>query len=281
MSKYAYVTILYGNNIYLTGALVLGYSLMKTNTKLDRIVMVTPDVSSEYRTYLREVYTHVIAIDYMEVSLNIFSEKDTRFINVFTKLECLSLVQYEKIILLDLDMIIARNIDHLFKLKAPAACIKRFYVPYGKPIPPTMICSEEKLVGSINAGLMLLKPDLTELDAIKSDIATNNQINAFKYPEQDYLSLRYCDKWTSITFNYNYQFGLTNRVKKCRYTIDDIYVIHYSSSYKPWNDLLPDKSISEDELDFKFKHHKYYDLWKNAYGLIKEKFKQKGYELPY
>lgn len=281
MSSYAYVTVLYGNNIYLTGALVLGYSLMKTNTKNDRIVLVTPDVSKQYREYLREVYTHIIEIEYMEASSNIFSEEDTRFINVFTKLQCLGLIEYDKIILLDLDMIITKNIDHLFKLRAPAACLKRFYVKYGSLIPPKLICDGNKLVGSINAGLLLLKPDLSELNAIKLDISSNNQINKYKYPEQDYLSLRYCNKWTSITFNYNYQFGLTNRVKKYRYKIDDIYVIHYSSSYKPWNDLIPNRKMSDDEMEFKNQHRKYYDLWTNAYKSIRGKFYDKGFDLPY
>jgi lipopolysaccharide biosynthesis glycosyltransferase len=281
MSKYAYVTILYGNNIYLTGALVLGYSLMKTNTPYDRIIMVTPDVSGEYKFYLRTIYTHVQEIEYIEVSSEIFSEENTRFRDVFTKLECLSLMQYDKIILLDSDMIIAKNMDHLFKLNAPAACLKKNYIPYGKLIPSNMICSGNKLVGSINAGLMLLKPDNNELENIKKDISKNTQLNKYKYPEQDYLSLRYCGKWTSISFNYNFQFGLTNRVKKCHYKINDIYVIHYSSSYKPWNDLIEDRIVTDDEIKFKEEHNKYYVLWKNAYDIIKEKYGKEGIVLPF
>lgn len=283
MSKYAYVTVLYGNNIYLTGALVMGYTLMKTLTQYDRVILVTPDVSEQYRDYLRRMYTHVLSIEYVSASSNIFSERDTRFIDVFTKLECLSLVQYDKIILLDLDMIIAKNIDHLFKLNAPAACLKKYHVRYGQIIPQNMICtSDQHLVGSINAGLMLLKPDLKEWEMIKQDIQKNEQIHKYKYPEQDYLSLRYCKNWTSITFNYNFQFGLTHRVKKYHYKIDDVYVIHYSSSYKPWNDLINDKKTSEDEKQFKQTHHKYYDLWQNIYAHIKQKFQsEEEINLPY
>lgn len=281
MNKYAYVTVLYGNNIYLTGALVLGYTLMKTNTKIDRVILVTPDVSIEFKNFLKTVYTYIIDIDYVSVSSEIFSEENTRFIDVFTKLECLALVQYQKIILLDLDMIITKNIDHLFKLNAPAACLKKYYVPYGKIIPSNMICVGNKLVGSINAGLMLLEPNINEWDDIKKDISKSTQINKYKYPEQDYLSLRYCGKWTSITFNYNFQFGLTNRVKKTHYRIDDIYVIHYSSSYKPWNDLIENREITTDEKEFKDQHQKYYDLWRNTYQLIKEKNQKKNMIIPF
>lgn len=279
-NQYAYVTVLYGNNIYLTGALVLGYSLMKTNTELDRVILTTPDVSEEYKSYLKPLYTHIIDINYTNVSNEIFADNNTRFRDVFTKLECLGLIQYEKIILLDLDMIVAKNIDHLFKLAPPAACLKKFYVPYGKIIPTNMICHGKKLVGSINAGLMLLKPSIEEWDDIKNDISKDTQINKYKYPEQDYLSLRYCGKWTSITFNYNFQFGLTNRVKKCHYKIDDIYVIHYSSSYKPWNDLIK-HDYTKDEIQFKKQHQKYYNLWNDAYQNIKLKYQNNNIILPY
>lgn len=282
MNKYAYVTVLYGNNIYLTGALVLGYSLMKTDTAYDRIILVTPDVSEEYRSYLKHVFTYVTEISYVHASPEIFADKDTRFKEVFTKLQCLSLVQYEKVIVLDSDMIIAKNIDHLFRLAPPAACVKFHNVPYGQKVPPELICSNGKLVGSINAGLMLLHPDEKEWEEIQADILKDDQPNKFKYPEQDYLSLRYCDKWTSIPFNYNFQFDLTGRVKKMHYKIQHIYVIHYSSVLrKPWNDLIKDRAVSDEEAEIRTRHDKYYTLWTNAYNTIKEKFAKDGIMLPY
>jgi len=281
MNRYAYVTVLYGNNIYLTGAIVLGYSLMKTNTKFDRVILVTKDVSESYRSMLSEVYTDCIEIDYIEANPKIFLET-TRFRDVFTKLECLNLIMYDKIILLDLDMIVTQNIDHLFQLHPPAACLKRSNVEYGQIIPREKICdSSLKLVGSINAGLMLLRPDITELDDIKNDIIKNDRLMNLKYPEQDYLSLRYCGKWTSITFNYNYQFGLTARVKQLKYTLDDIHVIHYSSSFKPWNQLDPNHTETEEEGKFQRQHTKYYKLWTSAYHKIKSELKNININLPY
>jgi hypothetical protein len=281
MSSFAYVTVLYGNNIYLTGALVLGYSLFRTKTPYDRVILVTPDVSPEYRSFLAEVYTHVIPIEYMQVNASIFQDEATRFRDVFTKLECIGMTQYQKIILLDLDMIITQNMDQLFDLEAPAACLKKYDWPHGKKIPSSMICAGDKLTGSINAGLMLLKPDLAELNTIKSDIQKDNQLLKFKYPEQDYLSLRYCNKWTSISFQYNYQFGLTFRTKKYGYKMDQIYVIHYSSSYKPWNNLKPSYQAEPDEKKFINQHYKYYAIWKKSYAFIKDFFSKKGMTVPY
>jgi len=259
----------------------LGYSLYRTKTPYDRLILVTPDVSEEYQIYLKTIYTDVVPIEYMKVNASIFQDQATRFRDVFTKLECLALTSYSKVILLDLDMIITQNMDHLFDLEAPAACLKRDDWPHGKLIPSSMICSHGRLVGSINAGLMLLKPDMIELKAIKDDIMTNSKMLKFKYPEQDYLSLRYCSKWTSISFQYNYQFGLTHRTKKYGYKMDQIYVIHYSSSYKPWNELVADHMIGPDEKKFIESHRKYYVIWNKSYQYLKDWFLKKNMLLPY
>ena len=267
--KYAYVTTLYGNNVYITGAIVLGYTLMMTKTKIDRVIMVTPDVGLENCKILSNFYTHIIPIDYLQVD-NSFYLEDTRFRDVFTKLKCFELVQYDKIILMDLDMVVQHNIDHLFKLQPPAACLKKYHIGYGKPIPDKMICQNNKLIGSINAGLMLLKPDLREWKNMKSLLQNNEKLYKFRYPEQDFLSLYYCKMWTSITFNYNYQFGLTARTRKYNYSDKNIYVVHYSSSYKPWNKFI--KVIDDNEEKFIQQHIKYYDLWNKIYNEIKEKY---------
>lgn len=280
MTRYAYITVLYGTNIYITGALVLGYSLWRTKTKYDRIILVTPDVSDEYKSYLKNVYTKVISIDYMDVNPSIFYE-ETRFRDVFTKLQVLSLIEYDKIILFDLDMIVFKNLDHVFKLKAPAAVIKKRDLQYGERMPKWMICKEGKMVGSVNAGLMLLKPDLKELDQIKQDVIENKSLLKFRYPEQDYLSLRYCGNWYSLTFQYNYQFGLSERTARLNYSIDDIYVIHYSNPYKPWNHLMSDYKYRDKENEFINKHKAFYDMWNKSYEFVKQWYLRKNIVLPY
>lgn len=279
---YAYVTTLYGSNIYLTGAIVMGYSLMKTKTPHHRIIMVTPDVDENYKIILRELYTHVIDIEYMPTHKNIFKDENTRFINVFTKLLALTLIDYDKIILLDTDMIICQNIDHLFLLEPPAACIIYFSIPYGEKIDKNIMCTtNKKLKTSINAGLMLLKPDINEFNSIKEDINKENQPIKFRNPEQEYLSLRYCGKWTSITFNYNFQFGLKYRVSRNKYTASDIYVIHYSG-FKPWGSLFKEiKPKSSDKIKYETENKKYYDMWLSLYNHVKEKLAEKNLIVDY
>ena len=278
--KYAYVTLLYGNNIYITGALVLGYSLIETNTNYDRVILVTNDVDEESRVLLSKVYNQVIQVDYIPAHESIFYYTTSRFKEIFTKLEILSLAQYDKILWLDTDIIVMKNIDQLFKLKPPAAVVKHYYVAYGKKIPSKLICQDNKLTHGINAGVILLKPDEKELDLIKQDII-KEQKESFKAPEQDYLSVRYCQDWTSITFNFNFQFGLTGRVEKTKYNLSNVYVLHYSSEVKPWNFLDKNHEADEKELAFIETHKNYYALWIQYYEKTKQYLAKYKLEIPY
>ena len=44
-----------------------------------------------------------------------------RFEHVFTKLRALGLVEFEKILMMDIDLLVTSNIDDLFQMRAPAA----------------------------------------------------------------------------------------------------------------------------------------------------------------
>ena len=56
--------------------------------------------------------------------------KTMRFAKVFTKLRVLSLVQYAKILLMDIDLLVTESIDELFELEAPMAMVRGPKVGY-------------------------------------------------------------------------------------------------------------------------------------------------------
>merc|ERR1711865_80671 len=106
--------------------------------------------------------------------------KGSRFKEVFTKLQALNQLDFDKVLMLDNDLIVRRNIDALFNLRAPAA-LKR---PGGRDQPEHGECFRASLlwgwrqlekgdiarssdidgwrydmISGINAGVMLLRPD--------------------------------------------------------------------------------------------------------------------------
>merc|ERR1712224_995066 len=116
-SQYAYVT-LSTNDEYSKGALVLGKSLreVKVSADVDLVVMVSPQVSSEARNDLQQVFDHL-------VDVNVYDSKDAAHLAMlkrpelgvtFTKIHCWKLTQYQKCVFMDADTMAIQNIDDLF-----------------------------------------------------------------------------------------------------------------------------------------------------------------------
>lgn len=274
--KYAYVALLNGDNIYFLGALVFGYSLKK-NTNHDKILMVTPDVPDKQKKILQDVYDIILDIDYVEVDHNlIIKYEENRFKDMFTKLQCLQLTQYSKIIMIDIDMYVLGNMDDLFKLSPPAASVRTYTLPHNTTIPKHLIYRNNELVGGINAGVMLLKPDKQEYNEIIKDVYENPKGKLYYAPEQEYLSERYYDTWTNISFIYNFQFSLFHRAKK--YKFREIRCIHYSWLIKPWFLVVDPKNFWK-RIDYLRFDRKYYEIWMNAYHKLYKKYQIKGINL--
>lgn len=209
---YAYVSFINSNGVELSGAFVLGYTLSKTKTTHDKIMLCGSNVNAN-TIYLLQRYFSVIKLD---GQANIQS--------VFT-------LSYKKIIYLDIDLIILKNLDIIFKDNVPATV-------YGI------------------SGLILLQPQkISDIDAYLLD--------ASKLP-----------------FEYNYEFSSAYR-KYQTYTIDDIYVINFPDDSKPWNQLITDRFIDEEEATYNALYKKYYKLWFDIYQKIKYKFALSGLELDY
>ena len=76
------------------------------------------------------------------------------------------------------------------------------------------------------------------------------------------------NKWTNISFIYNFQFGLSERAKK--FNPEDIHNLHYSSRLKPWRILTkPDETwkwINEEP-----QNKPYYEMWIQVYDILANK----------
>eukprot|EP00931_Biecheleriopsis_adriatica_P067057 TRINITY_DN41262_c0_g1_i1.p1 TRINITY_DN41262_c0_g1~~TRINITY_DN41262_c0_g1_i1.p1 ORF type:complete len:351 (-),score=78.15 TRINITY_DN41262_c0_g1_i1:193-1245(-) len=168
----------------------------------------------------------------------------SRFIDVFTKLRALELDDFEKVLLLDLDILIREGsapLEHclkngsaseglasLFNLKPPAA-MKR-----GDPSPehgeevvysrlwahPTRRKSDglppHQQASGINAGVMLLKPDkamFTQIDHEVHDWFHPEHYQTYM-PEQEYLGRLFgtFDRWTHISCHFNFEVDKNERV---------------------------------------------------------------------
>eukprot|EP00971_Amphidinium_carterae_P082095 1623786-Amphidinium_carterae.1 len=173
--RYAYVIALWGTaKHYVLGALVLGQSLLQTGTKHALVCMYTDDVPPAYLELLQRVWDcrRIEHVQYAADRLCFVDEQCSRFEKVFTKLQVFRLVEFEKVLMMDIDMLVLRKIDDLFELRAPAAMrrgatnearqtyhgseLNGLYF-FGGPQPSNQQYSWGQGTG-INAGVMLLEP---------------------------------------------------------------------------------------------------------------------------
>ena len=140
--KYAFVTLMIDNIDYISGAIVLSYSLRKVGTLCDLIILINDNINEKDYNLLTNFYDVIIKIKPKKIK----HENKIQQI-ILNKLEGLKLINYEKICLIDIDSLILYNIDNLFNKETPS-CINTN--------------------NELNTGLILLKPDLKIYDKINN-----------------------------------------------------------------------------------------------------------------
>lgn len=283
LGNFAFVICLWGDSAeYVLGALILGHSLRRTGSRHSLVCLHTDDVPRGFVKLLRLVWD-CREVRHVEVTQTLaFEDQAHRFAKVFTKLRVMQLVDFEKILILDIDTVVLNSIDHLFKLPAPAAMrrgmneshTKDFHFRHGCPIDGSKFFEGKDwksatmgqgdwgwgMATGINAGAMLLQPDEGVFQEMISELNEPNHPSHIRSngPEQDYLSRFYAGApWTHIGVENNYQvhqmfFALQPQRTACAEramllrTPEHINMVHFSGSSlaKPWQRILHERYTS-------------------------------------
>ena len=296
LGRFAFVALLYGPacHKYFFGALVLGWGLLKyAGGKAERVLMYTSDVPLQYVEALRAVGWRCRKIHYLKsVARALFHDpRRSRFLEVFTKLRAMEMEEFEKVLCLDIDMLVRlpperselKPLDFLFSLDAPAA-MKR-----GDPCPAhgakVSYCDlwahsgrrvEEKIpahqqASGINAGVMLLEPNAETVREMEMELLDwyHPEHYATYMPEQEYLTRFFgtFSHWTHISCAYNFEIDKNERIphdfteahKAIRAADTPLanahpgaVILHYSGhGVKPWNLLFQKVESPEAENAWK------------------------------
>lgn len=225
-SRFAHCSVLFGDKKeYFLGAMMLGWSLLESQH--DVVLLVTKDVPACYRSALQLVYSHVVEADYLRMNADLKRDGlhgpssrlfkrpgSTRFADVFTKLQVLSLTCYERVLFLDLDVWVrdVAQLDALFEQVPAPAALQRGENPgavLGGPVPYEAYWRgyERKVwveddgktykehhpafeqASGINSGVMLLEPSAALLQFLKEDMSQWDHPGHYAtyMPEQEYL----------------------------------------------------------------------------------------------
>jgi alpha-N-acetylglucosamine transferase len=160
MAARTFITIC-TNNTYMKGVLLLKKSLEKTNSIYSLLCLVPNTFSNENVKVLENnnIIVKIIANEFIVDNDIVNRNKEggnTHWTETFFKLNIFGLVEYEKIVFLDSDMLVVENIDELFELPHMTCCAA------GKLYP-----GNENWIRP-NSGLMVIEPSFETFEKIKN-----------------------------------------------------------------------------------------------------------------
>mgnify|MGYP002152525780 CR=1 FL=1 len=268
--RYAFVTFLMLNDNYLPGALVVGHGLRRQSTRAALICLVTDGVSGAARNALGLVFDRVLEIDRFYVPHRRRQERQDRPY-FFTRLHALRLgadgdlgCDFEKIALIDADVLPMKHCDHLFTMQTPAGIINerkshlleldaagRYGVPrdalrtgqwiwhqtygdicpHGHPIPAQItdrVRQDPSNMG-MNGSLFVLEPSAAEFDSIVEDVKRPEIQkligDLFDWPDMQYLTMRWSGAWQNIDLRFSALNGYPH--------LSVLFGTHFAG-FKPW-----------------------------------------------
>lgn len=110
-------TTLITNTNYLSGLLTLDYSLKKVGSKYPLIALYTDSFPAEGHKALDARGILKQRVEYLLPSTPKDYSNDPRFYDCWSKLTPFSLVEYERVVQLDSDMLVLKNMDELMELE--------------------------------------------------------------------------------------------------------------------------------------------------------------------
>ncbi len=178
----SYITLL-STEDYLIGVLALNISLRKVRARYPLLVMLSHGISELTERKLHKIGLQTIRIpNTIEIDSTINQEKGyTHWSNTFDKLYLWQLTDFDKLVFLDSDMMVCKNIDHLFDAPHMSAA--------NADIVNEPDCTE------LNSGLMVVRPSKKEYEGLLS-VLRNGYIKKLNYGDQDVIRYYYKD-WSS------------------------------------------------------------------------------------
>ena len=241
----AYITVLTTNE-YLDGVLALYQSLKDVGSKYPLVVGVTGNIFP----YARELLTK-LKIEMIELEDFSFTEQCKKRVKAFgtphwyhtaAKLQVFGLAQFEKLVFLDSDMLVLKNIDHLFEYPHLTAAEDS----------PMLYEKEPEKHSHLNSGLMVIEPN-KEIEKSLKELSLIHPL-----PDQELIRLQY-PNWVNqqelhLPVTYNLFAPYWEKYYRANIPIRDAYVLHFIGKEKPFQKNIVRHTIKT-----------YYDYFESLY----------------
>ncbi|KAL6702235.1 hypothetical protein J3F84DRAFT_392406 [Trichoderma pleuroticola] len=266
-------TTLITNLAYLPGLLTLNHSLRAANSKYPLVALYTDSFPQAGHDALHARGIPSQRIDYILPTNGKDYSNDPRFYDCWSKLVPFSLTQYARIVQLDSDMLVLRNMDELMDLPldshssssssssstrvfaAGHACVcnplrkphyPKNWIPqncaftsqHADPDAAQTVAADPSVgpLGFMNGGLQVVNPSAALYDQILAHMEAD-AVN-MDFADQSLLSDLYRGRWVPLPYTYNALKTLRwDGVHAQIWRDDQVKNIHYILSPKPWDEI--------------------------------------------
>ncbi|BFI32676.1 xylan alpha-glucuronosyltransferase [Marchantia polymorpha subsp. ruderalis] len=210
----AYATILHSDGLYVCGAIVIAQSIKLTGSQRDLVALVDASITAQQRQGLQDAGWKLQDIERIR---NPKSEPQKYNAWNYSKFRLWQLVQYDKIIFIDADLLVLRNLDSLFDL------------------PELSSTGNDKYL--FNSGVMVIEPSNCTFNLLMDQIP---EVESYNGGDQGFLNEIF-PWWHRIPRRMNYlKFFWSNSTEEIieknelfQAEPPLLYVIHYLG-VKPW-----------------------------------------------
>ena len=257
------------NTAYLPGLLTLDYSLKKCGTKYPLVALYTDAFPEEGHAALKARNIPSKRIEYLLPSTPKDFTNDPRFYDCWSKLAPFSLVEYDRVVQLDSDMMVLHNMDELMTLAldsreeegngdkvfaASHACVcnplhkphyPRDWIPancaftsqHGTPDEAqTLGAPSTAGLAMPNGGLQVVVPSAAVYAKILASLASD-QVQSYEFADQSVLGDLFKGRWVALPYTYNALRPLRWKgVHDAIWRDEEVKNIHYLLNPKPWDE---------------------------------------------
>ncbi|XP_024392627.1 uncharacterized protein [Physcomitrium patens] len=213
--KEAYATILHSGSDYVCGAIATAHSIRKSGSTRDLVILVDSSISPEQRQALQEAGWKVRDLERVYKSYTVEGKQYERD---FSRFRLWQLTEYNKVIYVEADVLVLRNLDHLFTM------------------PEISASGSTKTL--FNSGVMVIEPSSCTFQLFVDEMEkSESEIGG----DWDFFN-RIFPWWHRIPRHMNYlkYFWTRSRTSEVNYSNrlfssdpPQLYAIHYWG-YKPW-----------------------------------------------
>lgn len=203
-------------------------------------VIIDVGLSSESKKEIREYYNLVIfrkpkKENYIDVNMEVTSGK---LKNTYYTLDLFSYTDYDRIVFLDMDMIVFDNISELFKCNAPIAGVKCYD------------SKRDRLADAINAGVFVVNKMYLNDSTYENLIGIIKE--GFQMPEQKTMNIYFKGILEYFNKSYNVEKRMLH-TQKYKHILRNMKILHYVAK-KPFQSMegFPERESTYTILE---------DLW--------------------